>query len=238
MDVADDWNNIKPEVTDPQGDALSLIDDLRSVYVTNDSDYLYFMLDSYGEKIAPVVALSVDKDLDGKADFKVWVKTEWSTGSKHIYLEEQLPGGGTNTKDWGTDVALGNVLEFKVKANIVGTNKFNIIKIELLNGDSTAVLDTCEELIEVNINTPSTPTSLSASSDAIPFPSTESLWRTTDGGKTWERIFTSGLNIYTHDKQMKIGHLASIALSANFAQDNTLFVFEPEGKYGYPLTAA
>jgi len=60
----------------------------------------------------------------------------------------------------------------------------------------------------------------------LSFPSTESLWKTTDGGMTWERVLTSGLNLMVGDKQIEVGSLDSIALSINFAQDNTVYVYK------------
>ena len=43
---------------------------------------------------------------------------------------------------------------------------------------------------------------------------------------TWERVLTSGLNLMVGDKQIEVGSLDSIALSINFAQDNTVYVYK------------
>ena len=51
------------------------------------------------------------------------------------------------------------------------------------------------------------------SGTVIPFPATESLWKTTDGGKSWKRILVSGLELSVDNKEIKIGSLESIILS-------------------------
>ncbi len=61
---------------------------------------------------------------------------------------------------------------------------------------------------------------------AVPFPSVESLWRSTDSGKTWERILTSGLKLTINGQEVPVGPLASIALSSNFSKDHRLIVNE------------
>ena len=52
--------------TDPEGDAPSKDEDMKAFYATNDNEYLYFMVEFYGENPRSACQLCTDTDLDGE----------------------------------------------------------------------------------------------------------------------------------------------------------------------------
>lgn len=61
---ASDWNGIDPIVTDPTGI-------LKALYVTNDNEFVYFMLDFGGQQPSSNGDISVDLNKDGTSDHNI-----------------------------------------------------------------------------------------------------------------------------------------------------------------------
>jgi len=219
---ASDWQGIEPLATDPEGDAPSKDEDMKAFYATNDSEYLYFMVEFYGNTPSSVCDIPIDTDLDGKDDIYIIVKLDEAL---HVFAgqpsKDTIIGEGK--------AALDKVIEGKVPLELIGNpQKLSINRIDILTlvDGSKTMPDKWEGFLEVNIlgveETGTTVPSLTP----ITFPSTESLWKTTDGGTTWERILTSNLKLLVDGEEVQVGPLESVTLSDNFAQDNTLFVHE------------
>ena len=214
---ASDWQDIEPLATDPEGDAPSEDEDMKALYVTNDSGYLYLMVEFYGQNPRSHCDILVDLDLDGSWDHNINIASPDEPFGPYIGLWEAF-----STECLGNGVvAFGQVLEARLPLEVIGVERLGITQINIAHG-----LDNWEDSLEVKIEEFAAASAPTPSSLPIPFPSTESLWKTTDGGTTWERILTSGLNLLVGGKQVKVGLLDSVALSINFAQDNTIYVYE------------
>ena len=219
---ASDWQGVEPLAIDPEGDAPSKDEDMKAFYATNDSEYLYFLIEFYSDTPRSVCEFPIVTDLDGKEDFLIIVKHDEVLQVLARQLsEETIIGEG--------QVVLGKVIEGKVPLKLIGSpKKLSINRIEIVTvvEGSGSVPDECEGSLEVDI-IPVQETSVSAPSlTPIPFPSTESLWKTTNGGITWERILTSNLKLWVDGEEIQVDTLESIALSDNFAEDSALFVYE------------
>jgi len=219
---ASDWQGVEPLAIDPEGDAPSKDEDMKAFYATNDSEYLYFLIEFYSDTPRSVCEFPIVTDLDGKEDFLITVKHDEVLQVLARQLsEETIIGEG--------QVVLGKVIEGKVPLKLIGSpKKLSINRIEIVTvvDGSGSVPDEWEGSLEVDI-IPVRETSVSAPSlTPIPFPSTESLWKTTNGGITWERILTSNLKLWVDGEEIQVDTLESIALSDNFAEDNALFVYE------------
>lgn len=217
-----DWHGTEPLVTDPEGDAPSKDEDFKAFYMINDSEYLYFMVEFCSETPRSVCDLHIDKDLDGQEDITIIVKQDQAL---HVFAgqpsEDTIIGEG--------EAALGTVIEGKVSLDLIGNpKKLGINRIDIVTkfDESASIPDQWEGSLEVDIIEREENGASAPNLTLIPFPSTQSLWITTDGGNTWERILTSGLNLLVNGENIEVGPLESITLSDNFAQDNTLFVYE------------
>jgi len=220
---ASDWQGIEPLVNDPEGDAPSKDEDLKALYVTNDSEYLYVMAEFYGQNPRSLCDILVDLDLDGSWNHQMTINSPDQPFNLEIGLYTPQHTGCLGK---GL-VAFSQVIEARLQLEIIDVKKFGIDKINIAGWtgqELTHELDIWDDFLEVEIEEVATP--IPTISPPIPFPSTESLWKTTDGGATWERILTSGLNLSGGDNQVNVGSLDSVALSVNFAQDNTVYVYE------------
>lgn len=214
---ASDWQGIEPLVTDSEGDAPSKDKDMKALYATNDGEYLYFMVEFYGENPHSACQLCIDTNLDGEEDYFILVKQQ-----KHLQVHTYPQGKETFIGEG--KVSLGNVLEEAIPLKLIGNpKKVRITDIRIITDTDGHLTfpDICEGSLEVELKGLVAPTGT-----PVPFPSTESLWKTTDGGTTWERILTSNLKLWVDGEEIQVGPLESITLSDNFAQDNTLFVYE------------
>jgi hypothetical protein len=220
---ANDWQDIEPLLTDPQGDAPSENGDLEAFYVTNDREYLYFMVECCGQEPRLHGDILIDMDFDGKEDYIILIKPpqEPHGPAIHLFTPESLQ---TRTAIAEDTAGFGTVMEGRIPLVEIGSpSEFWIHRVHLMNvvDESMSRADEWDGPLQVNIKEFAAPTST-----PIPFPSTESLWKTTDGGKTWERILTSNLKLLVDGNEIQVGTLESVTLSDNFAQDNTLFVLE------------
>jgi hypothetical protein len=225
-----DWHGIGPLITDPEEDAPSRDSDMKALYVTNDDEYLYFMFESYAQETRSHCEILIDMDLDGKADHTIF-----------IWTPDEPDGPATNVKPlpdapapWvvSADIAaFSEVAEARIPLKDISVERFRITRIDIMDRwmPQAPLLDSWKGSVEVIVKSSGTSVSPPAS-DPIPFPSTESLWKTTDGGNSWERILTSGLKLRLDGEDIQVGLLESISLSDNFARDNTLFVYEGADK--------
>jgi len=170
----------------------------------------------------------LDMDFDGSEDHRINIKPpdEPYGPATHLLKPPDVP----DPEVVGEDIATyERVLEARLPLEVIGNlERLHITRIELvrwIHDEEFIFLDRWEGSLELNIEQFAAPAP-TPSSLSIPFPSTESLWKTTDGGNTWERILTSNLKLRVDGVEMQVGPLESVTLSDNFAQDNTLFVLE------------
>jgi hypothetical protein len=110
----------------------------------------------------------------------------------------------------------------------LGIKKFVISDIQVrgLNGkEYTPILDGWLGSAEIEVRELPLP----PPGEPVPFPSSESVWKTTDSGATWERILTSGL-IMAGRADNKVGALVSVSLSPAYPTDHTVSAHESGGK--------
>jgi hypothetical protein len=123
----------------------------------------------------------------------------------------------------------GEVLEARLPLDAIGNiDSFRISSLHFtkqVQDDVFLSLDRWDGSLQINIGESATSAS-PLSFSPIPFPSTESLWKSTDGGTAWERILASGIKLWIDGEEVQVGVLESIRLSDSFAMDNTLFVYE------------
>jgi hypothetical protein len=115
-------------------------------------------------------------------------------------------------------------VEGKIPLKVIGDpRKLNISRVDIVATieGRKYITDEWEGPSEVKIEEVATP-----DLPEIPFPSTESLWKTTDSGSNWERILTSNLKLWVDGEEVQVGTLESISLSDSFATDNTLLIYE------------
>jgi len=121
---ASDWQGVEPLAIDPEGDAPSKDEDMKAFYATNDSEYLYFLIEFYSDTPRSVCEFPIDTDLDGKEDFLIVVKHDEVLQICAGQLsEETIIGEG--------QVVLGKVIEGKVPLKLIGSpKKLSINRIE------------------------------------------------------------------------------------------------------------
>ena len=220
-----DWGGTEPVIIDDIGDAPSLDEDLKALLITNDTEYLYFMVAFCTETPRSVCELRIDTDFNGGVDFIISVKYEEVIDLFNVDMNKSTIIGEKS-------VALNKVIEGRVPlAEIGNPQKVGVIRVDIvtMSDEGTYISDTWEGILEVELKEYTSPASdpvTAPSLSQIHFPYTESLWKTTDGGTAWERILTSGMKLLVDGEEVQVGTLESIGLSDNFANDNTLFIYE------------
>ena len=110
----DDWTSIyEPLVVDEKGDVSNKGEDLKALYMANDQENLYFMIQFVGEPEADVVFF-FDIDFDGKWDYDIRASPRFGT-----YL------GKTIRPDYHERITnllffAETALEFKLPLNLIG----------------------------------------------------------------------------------------------------------------------
>jgi photosystem II stability/assembly factor-like uncharacterized protein len=224
-----DWQGIEPIVADPVGDALSDDTDLKALYVANDTEFLYFMLEFGGREPNSHYQIMLDMDLDGVDDHNILVISPDEPNGPTMYLK---PLSQTAPLRYvSEDIAVfGQVVEARIPLAEIDTEGFHITQVSIADWTGqeytyTSPLDECKGVFKICIKDPVTPI-IDSDSSPIPFPSIESLWKTTDGGNTWKRILTSGLELSVDNQQTKVSGLEAVFLSTTFIEDDTIFVYE------------
>jgi len=203
------------------------------------------MIEFHKNNIPSASNIKLDLNMDGVTDYLVHTSTPDAPEGLQVLLFSladgvdlgNLPVSANSGPDGTGTGAYNQVLELKIPLSYFNTKAFIVNDIESMVWDNNKYIHGVDKLgglsAEINIKEfadSANSSDTKVSSTLISFPCNESLWKTTNGGKTWERILTSGLNVSIDSKQLKVGNLASVVLSVDFVQDNTLFVYESSGK--------
>jgi photosystem II stability/assembly factor-like uncharacterized protein len=221
----DDWQGIEPLISDAKDSPL-MESDFKALYVSNDDLFLYLMLEFYGPVSAVHCEIMADFDLDGTADHIMYLWSPLEMNPPQIHIK---PLANAKSEDVIVDIAAFNsVIETRLSLSALGIKKFVISDIQVrgLNGkEYTPILDGWQGSAEIEVKELPLP----PPGESVPFPSSESVWKTTDSGATWERILTSGL-IMAGRADNKVGALVSVSLSPAYPTDHTVSAHESGGK--------
>ena len=117
--LAEDWTErYKPLAVDDVGDVPNEEEDLRSIYVTNDEDFLYFMIKYAGIPGHGGVVIFLDVDLDGLLDHHIRAYQSEAFLAKAIRPSYPAPS------EWEQitylKCACGRAIELKVPLGMIG----------------------------------------------------------------------------------------------------------------------
>jgi len=125
---ADDWvRRYEPLAVDDVGDVSNEEDDLKSVYVTNDENFLYLMIEYAGEPGPDGVVIFLDADMDGLFAHHIRIC------SSEAFLAKAIQPSYPPPSEWervaSLKYAYGQVVELKVQLDVIG--RPNAIKMQI-----------------------------------------------------------------------------------------------------------
>ncbi|GEM_PF-5530521 len=125
---ADDWvRRYEPLAVDDVGDVSNEEDDLKSVYVTNDENFLYLMIEYAGEPGPDGVVIFLDADMDGLFDHHIRIC------SSEAFLAKAIQPSYPPPSEWervaSLKYAYGQVVELKVQLDVMG--RPNAVKMQI-----------------------------------------------------------------------------------------------------------
>ena len=125
--LSEDWKQrYEPLAVDEVGDAPNADEDLKSIYVIDDGNYLYFMVEFLGKPSPAGVFWDLDTNLDGDIEYHI------CCSSDGVFLDKRLPDHRERIADLG--YAFKEIIEFKVPFEMIDSP--SVIKLQVFSRDA------------------------------------------------------------------------------------------------------